>query len=178
MNGVQQDRRGWLIRGVGRTAAMACAALLPRLASALDAPTGKVILTVTGALKERNDGEAASFDITLLDRLPRHSFSTKTPWYPQARKFSGVRVADLLKALGAQASSVKAVALNDYRVEMPLDELVRHGALIASQLDDKPIPVRDKGPLLIIFPFDDAPELRTAVHYSRAIWQLRTLELR
>ncbi len=70
------------------------------------------------------------------------------------------------------------MALNDYRVEIPVEDLVRHGAMIASQLDGKPIAVRDKGPLLIIYPFDDRPELRTAVHYSRAIWQLKGLEFR
>ena len=38
--------------------------------------------------------------------------------------------------------------------------------------------VRDKGPLVIVYPFDDRPELRTALYYGRAIWQLRSLELR
>lgn len=157
---------------------MASAALLPRVAGAIDRPAGRVILTLTGALSVRNDAEGASFDMALFDRLPQHSFSTTTPWYPQARRFTGVLVADLLKAVGAHATSVKAVALNDYRVEIPVDDLTRHGAMIASLLDDKPIAVRDKGPLLIIYPFDDRTELRTAVHYSRAVWQLRSLELR
>jgi hypothetical protein len=40
------------------------------------------------------------------------------------------------------------------------------------------MPVREKGPLVIIFPFSDRPELRNAVQYSRAVWQLRSLELR
>ena len=151
---------------------------MPGAARALDRPAGKVILTVTGAMSVRNDGDSASFDSALLDRLPQHTFSTKTPWYPQPRKFSGVLVVELLKAVGSQATGLHAVALNDYRVDIPVDELTRYGAMIATQLDDKPIAVRDKGPLLIIYPFDDKPELRTAVYYSRAIWQLRSLELR
>ena len=157
---------------------MPCAALWPLPGAALDRPAGKVILTVTGTLNVRNEAEAAVFDQALLDQLPQHSFSTKTPWYPEARKFSGVLLSDLLKAVGAQGTTLKAAALNDYRVEIPIEDLVRHGAMIASQLDGKPIAVRDKGPLLVIYPFDDKPELRTAVHYSRAIWQLKSLELR
>ena len=156
----------------------ACAALPPLAAEALDRPAGKVILTVTGPLNVRNVAKAAVFDLALLDQLPQHSFSTRTPWYPEARKFSGVLVSDLLKAVGAQGTTLKAVALNDYRVEIPVEDLVRHGAMIASELDGKPIAVRDKGPLLIMYPFDDQPELRTAVHYSRAIWQLKGLEFR
>jgi hypothetical protein len=38
--------------------------------------------------------------------------------------------------------------------------------------------VREKGPLVIIYPFDDQPELRSALRYSRAIWQLRSIEIR
>ena len=165
-------------KNVAGAAALTCAALWPLPAAALDRPAGKVILTITGTLSVRNEAEAAVFDLALLDQLPQHSFSTRTPWYPDARKFSGVLLSDLLKAVGAQGTILKAVALNDYRVEIPVEDLVRHGAMIASQLDGKPIAVRDKGPLLIIYPFDDKPELRTAVHYSRAIWQLKGLELR
>jgi len=178
MNGLKNGRWQLRVQSVANALVWACAALLPLPAVALDRPAGKVILTVTGMLNVRNDAEGAVFDLALLDQLPQHSFSTKTPWYPEARKFSGVLLGDLLKAVGAQGTTLKAVALNDYRVEMPIEDLVRHGAMIASQLDGKPIAVRDKGPLLIIYPFDDKPELRTAVHYSRAIWQLRGLELR
>ena len=83
-----------------------------------------------------------------------------------------------MKALDSQATSVRALALNDYRADIPTDDLIRYGAMIASRLDDKLIAVRDKGPLLIIYPFDAQPELRSAIHYSRAVWQLKGLELR
>lgn len=155
---------------------LACAS---RPALALDAPAGKVVLTVSGALANPNDNGAASFDIALLQTLPQHSFSTKTPWYARPRKFTGVLLGDLLAAVGAPAgATLRAVALNDYRVEIPADDVQRHGVMLAYLLDDQPMAVREKGPLVVIYPFDDKPELRTAVHYSRAIWQLRRLELR
>jgi hypothetical protein len=178
MNGSQQIRRRFLIRFAGTAGALACATLLPTAARALDRPTGKVVLTVTGPLTVRNDGAAAAFDMALFERLPQHSFSTKTPWYPQPRKFTGVPVRDLLHAVGSTAGTVRAVALNDYRADMPIDDLVDNGAMIAYLLDDQPIPVREKGPLVIIYPFAERADLRDAVHYSRAVWQLRRLELR
>ncbi len=150
-----------------------------RPAHALDAPAGKVLLTVTGTLANPNDNGAASFDLALLQTLPQHIFSTKTPWYAKPRKFTGVLLLDLLTAAGAaKGATLKAVALNDYRVDIPADDIAKHGAMLAYLLDDQPMSVRDKGPLVVIYPFDDKPELRTAVHYSRAIWQLRSLELR
>ena len=156
---------------------LVCGALPIGTALALDAPKGPVLLSVSGALKHTNESGAASFDLALLQTLPQSSFSTKTPWYPQARKFTGVLVRDLMEALGSQATTMRAVALNDYRAEMPIVELIQNGAMIAWLLDDQTMPVREKGPLVIIFPFSDRPELRNAVHYSRAVWQLRRLEL-
>ena len=163
----------------GIAAATLAVALSALPVQALDPPTGKVLLTVSGRLTHTNDDGAASFDLALLQTLPRHSFSTKTPWYMQPRKFDGVLLRDLLAAVGAPPdAAIRAVALNDYRVDIPGDDSVKHGAMLAYLLDDKPMSVREKGPLVIIYPFDDQPELRTAVHYSRAIWQLRSLELK
>ena len=154
------------------------AALWPWRASALEAPAGKVILTVSGNVANGNDNGNASFDLAMLQKLPQHSFSTRTPWYPQPRKFSGVLLRDLLVAVGATGGTLKAVALNDYRVDIPAEDVARYGPMVACLLDDAPMAVRDKGPLVVIYPFDDKPELRTAVHYSRAIWQLRAIEVK
>jgi len=146
-------------------------------AAALDPASGKVVLTVTGKIATRNTPDAAAFDVALLEQLPRLSFTTKTPWYPKPRKFTGVLLRDVLKAAGAAPGKVNAAALNDYRVEIPADDIAQGDAMLAYLLDDQPMTVREKGPLVIIYPFDDKPELRTAVHYSRAIWQLRSLEV-
>jgi hypothetical protein len=169
-------RRGAIL---GLVAACLLGGLVAPPAHALDAPTGKVLLTVSGALANANDNGAASFDLALLQKLPQSSFSTRTPWYAQPRKFSGVLLRDLLAGVGAApGATIKAVALNDYRVDIPVEDAARHGAMLAYLLDDKPMSVREKGPLVIIYPFDDQPALRDAVHYSRAIWQLRSLELK
>lgn len=145
---------------------------------ALDAPTGKVVLTVSGTVQHRNAPEGASFDMPMLEKLPQHSFSTKTPWYPQAHKFTGVRLRDVLAAAGARGTVINAVALNDYRVEIPGEDAARTDVIVAYLLDDKPMTVRERGPLFVIYPFDDNPDLRNAVYFSRAIWQLRTLDVK
>lgn len=164
-----------------RRLALACtlaagSACLP--AHALEAPAGKVLLTVSGDIEHRNSPEGASFDLAMLEKLPQASFSTKTPWYPEPRKFTGVALRDLLAAVGARGKTLKAIALNDYRVDIPVDEALRHDVMIAYRLDDKPMLVRDKGPLVVIYPFDSRPELKSVINYSRAAWQLRALELR
>jgi hypothetical protein len=70
------------------------------------------------------------------------------------------------------------VALNDYWVELPFDDAQRVDVILARLIDDRPMAVRDKGPLFMIYPFDERPDLRNPVYYNRSAWQLRTIEVR
>jgi hypothetical protein len=151
--------------------------LAPRSAAALDLPEGPVVLTLSGRLRQPNRGAVAAFDMPMLERLPQSSFSTRTPWYAQARRFTGPLLRDVLSAAGNQGSLIRAGALNDYRVDIPVDDAQRYDVLVARLLDDKPMTVRDKGPLFIIYPFDQNASLRNAVYFSRCAWQLNAIEL-
>lgn len=146
-------------------------------AQALDAPTGAVVLTLQGRVRMPNDGQRAQFDMAMLEALPQRTHLTKTPWYAQPRRFTGPLLRDVLSAAGAQGSNLRLVALNDYQVDMPMEDAMRHNVIIARLMDDKPMTVRDKGPLFIIYPFDAQPELRSAIYYGRSAWQLRTIEV-
>jgi hypothetical protein len=155
-----------------------CLAALPfAQAWALDVPSGPVVLTVSGRLRLANAGAQAQFDMEMLEKLTQHSFVTRTPWYSMPRKFTGPLLRDVLAACGAQGSNVRATALNDYRVDLPFEDAQRFDVLVARLLDDKPMAVRDKGPLFIIYPFDSSAELRNTVYYSRSAWQLKSLEV-
>lgn len=144
----------------------------------LDLPAGPVVLTVGGALRNANRDGRAAFDMAMLEKLPQVSFSTQTPWYPGPRKFTGPLLRDVLAAAGAQGRTIEARALNDYRVRIPADDSARYDVIVARLIDDKPMAVRDKGPLFLIYPFDRAPELRNSIFYGRSAWQLTHLELR
>lgn len=156
-------------------AALLLGAALP--ARALMAPTGPVVLTLRGRLRKPNVGASAEFDMAMLEALPQHSFATRTPWYTQPRRFTGPWLREVLAAAGAEGNMLRLWALNDYRVDMPFDDARRHDVLLARLLDGRPMAVRDKGPLFVIYPFDDRPELRSAVYYSRSAWQLRTIDV-
>lgn len=151
--------------------------LAPCPASALDGPEGPVVLSLSGRLRQPNRGAVAAFDMAMLERLPQASFSTRTPWYAQARRFTGPLLRDLLSAVGSHATLMRAGALNGYRVDIPVDDAMRYDLLVARLLDDKPMSVRDKGPLFIIYPFDQHASLRNALYYSRCAWQLNTIDL-
>jgi hypothetical protein len=147
-------------------------------AQALEAPSGPIVLTLSGQLRHPNDGNQAQFDMAMLERLPQTSFSTRTPWYAQPRQFTGPLLRDVLRAAGAHGTQLTARALNDYRVTIPFEDAQRFDLIIARLLDGAPMPVRDKGPLFVVYPFDAQPELRNAVYYSRSAWQLRSIDVR
>jgi len=152
------------------------AGLAPR-ASALDVPTGTVVLSISGSLSLANREGRADFDMAMLERMPQRSLHPETPWYAAARSFSGPLLRDVLAAAGAKGKTLRLVALNDYRVEVPFDDAQRYDVVVARQLDGKPMSVREKGPLFVMYPFDSQPQLRNAVYFSRCVWQLRSIEL-
>ena len=67
--------------------------------------------------------------MAMLERLPQHSFVTRTPWYATPRKFTGPLLRDVLAACGAQGSNLRATALNDYRVDLPFEDAQRFDVL-------------------------------------------------
>ena len=151
--------------------------LAPAAQAAADQPKGPVVLSVSGKPGESARGKPALFDMAMLERLPQTSFSTPTPWYAQPRKFTGPLLREVLAVAGARGSLVRAVALNDYRVDIPFDDVQRYEVLLARLLDDKPMPVRDRGPLFIIYPFHQHASLRNPLYFSRCAWQLKAIEV-
>ncbi|MCA3450202.1 MAG: molybdopterin-dependent oxidoreductase [Rhodobacter sp.] len=141
-------------------------------AESLPAPQGDVILTVSGAITNTNDDGLARFDMALLDGLPRHSFATSTIWTEGVDTYEGVLLTDLLKALGATGTNVLAKALNDYEITFPVADATAEGPLLAYRANGKPMSIREKGPIWMIFPYDDVEAFRTEQTYSRSIWQL------
>lgn len=152
-------------------------AWLPGAAWALEAPKGKVVLTISGKLGAPNRGDKAVLDIAMLAALPQKTFTTMTPWEKSPVKFSGPLLRDVLAAVKAQGTVLKAVALNDYKITIPLEDTTRFDMVLAHRMNDRPIPVRTKGPLFIVYPFDSNPTLQSSTYYERSIWQLGGLEI-
>lgn len=157
---------------------LALSALLSLPAIALDAPTERPVLTISGAIGAKNAGALARFDMKMLEALPQHSFTTRTPWYDRPVKFTGPLLVDVLAAVEAKGDKIMATAINDYTITIPMVDIKTHKVILARLLDDKPMPVREKGPLFVIYPFDSDAALRTSTYYERSIWQLKALEVR
>jgi hypothetical protein len=155
----------------------AVGALLPRSSAALEPPTGTPLLTVTGRVGVTNGAAGALFDRAMLDGLPTGRFVTATTWDPEVRTFTGPWIRDLLTALRANGRSMKITALNDYSVTMPVAADQPFQPILASRIDGQPIPVRNKGPLWVMYDFGSDPALRTDLYQARAIWGVKSIEV-
>ena len=141
-------------------------------ASALDSPSGQVILNVSGKITVFNAGNSAEFDLAMLERMKKTGFSTTTPWFDGVTTFEGVLLRDLMEILGANGSIVVAIAANDYRANIPVSDFEDFDVILAYKKNGKYMTLRDNGPLFIVYPFDESPELNRQKYFGRSVWQL------
>ena len=160
-------------------AAALIGATMPRLAGAADTslpmPAGKVVLTISGKIGIFNVGDTAKFDREMLEALGWSSFTTSTPWYDAPVTFAGVRMAKLMQTVRADGEAVIAGSLNDYETKIPMSDFTRFDVLLALKRNGEYMPVREKGPLFIVYPYDSESELKSQKYYSRSAWQLARL---
>lgn len=135
------------------------------------------ILTIDGLSAKTANGPV-TFDLAEFEAIGMTDIETKTPWHETVTTFSGVSGNDLVSFLGVTGTEMDAVALNDYKITIPVSDLRETGLILATRKNGTPMSVRDKGPVFIIYPFDANPKLDNEVFYGRSIWQLKELRFR
>jgi len=140
-------------------------------------PASSVELVIKGDLEKTNADNEARFDISMLQALPRTEFTTMTPWDEGLQHFAGVRVSDLLKYVGAKTQDFKAVGYDDYKFDVTDVDFEKFPVIIAYEHNGHPISLRKLGPLRIIFPISDYPELADQIYEASAVWQLVEMQL-
>ncbi|XGA78670.1 molybdopterin-dependent oxidoreductase [Halomonas sp. CH40] len=143
----------------------------------LSAPSGPVLLTIRGEIQHTNAEGGAQFDEKMLATLETHTLETTTSVTDGVNQFEGFLMRDLLDWVGAEGEQVIATALNDYIVEIPLEDFYQYDVLAATHMDGEALTPRDKGPLWIVYPRDDHSELQDIRYDYRWVWQLNGLQV-
>lgn len=147
-------------------------------AEPLPAPSGPVILTVTGCIGVANAEGAARFDREMLEALPQTSVESYTDWTEGPQRFEGVLLTDLMAHIDGCGTEILARALNRYAAPIPWSDLQEFSVLLALRQNGMEMRIRDKGPIWIIYP-DPYPSLaQVGPHNDKMVWQLETLEVR
>lgn len=144
------------------------------LASPVFAQSEPIILTIDGEIA---GGHPVNFTRSELIALGSGTITTSTPWSEGTPTFEGVPMSVLLADVGATGSTAEVLALNNYKTAIPVSDFSEYPVILALKQDDNFLSVRNKGPLFIIYPFDDSPELAADIYYSRAAWQVRSITI-
>lgn len=141
-------------------------------------PKGKVILTIFGKLNNANHEGSARFDRDMLMKVKQSTIETETPWTVGLNKFEGPSIKDIIDLVGSKGEEIVATALNGYIITIPFNDIQKYPVILALKKNEEILSVRKKGPIWVIYPWTDQPELKNSLYHSRAIWQVESLEVR
>lgn len=138
---------------------------------------GEVRATQAVHLRVRAGGEAAPLDLSAaaLWSLGRREVLTSVPWEPVRRRWAGVSLREVLEHAGAAGRPVRVHALNGYAAVIPWEDVVRFNPILAMTVDGQPIAMRSKGPILVIYPYDQHEALARTAYWDRAVWHVDEL---
>ncbi|WP_052877895.1 hypothetical protein [Chromobacterium subtsugae] len=133
-----------------------------------------VILTVSGQIGKWTNNKSRTYEFreSDLQALSQHAITTRTSWTPEA-VFSGPLMRDILRRVEARGGQVKFVALNDYAYTVSRDELEKYNVILARSFNHKPMAIKERGPLWLMYPLPDMPaEERGPLLDAKLIWQV------
>jgi hypothetical protein len=146
-------------------------------ADAVPAPQGRPALSITGRIGATNADGEMRVDQAALDRLGLLEMNVNDPWAKQRLALQGVWLRDLValaKPLPG-ATSLHLTALDDYQVDLKLDDVRADAILLASRAaDGTTLPIEDGGPTRVVFADDLAPRFSPDLW----IWNIVTIEVR
>lgn len=113
-----------------------------------------------------------------LRRLPQQTYAAMLPEEERISLWQGVPLSQLFDgAQLGQSKRLRVDALNDYSELIPLSDLNAYQPILAYRRDERYIGISERGPLFIIYPLVNHPELRTQVYFNRTVWQVSRITL-
>ena len=156
--------------------------LLGSLTAAFLMTSGTTALAENVALTVVNWGaEAPVVEYTLddLDRLTQITIVTANDFVDAPTSFAGPLARDIVSRSGGTIKGTATlVAANDYEIMVDIEEFFEYDVVMATRANGDLLSRRTKGPIWIIYPMSDHPELQDASWNARLIWQLVRMELK
>ncbi|MGH1415686.1 MAG: oxidoreductase [Pelagimonas sp.] len=144
--------------------------------AALEAPQSQPLLSVQGQISETNVDDQAQFDRAMLEAMDWQEIETFTSFTQGSHSFAGPPLLSFLEALGAQGALIRATAIDDYAVEITFEQMRKHSPIMALEQNGKPMSLRSKGPIWIVFPQTER-EAANNTFYAEMIWQLVRIDV-
>ncbi|MFR0688115.1 molybdopterin-dependent oxidoreductase [Enterobacterales bacterium AE_CKDN230030158-1A_HGKHYDSX7] len=118
------------------------------------------------------------YSLSELQALPQTEQRSMLPDETRIYRWQGVRLSTLLAGFErGEARRLRIEALNDYSALIPLSDLDTFDPILAYRRDGQFLAIAERGPLFVIYPMVDHPELRTQVYFNRTVWQVSRITL-
>lgn len=160
---------------IGSFLAAMAIALAVSLSAQAAPPRDMPILSIYPAAQETPH----MLSVSDLERYPQRSVTGFIPdVQDESAEWTGVSLGVLLEDLGEPLPArLIASAMDSYQEVIPGSDLEHHDPIIAYQRNGEYLSIAQRGPLVIMYPYGEHPELQTRVYYSRTVWQLDKLRL-
>lgn len=141
-------------------------------------PTDTPLLTISGAIGHTNAGNTIIMDRATIEQVGLVEYQVTDPFEHRPITYRGVLMRDLLTLwqVDAHAKTMKLTAINDYQVEIPLEDFSMYPVLFAMQADGAYMEVSYRGPAMIVYPIETY-EFDTRTNQRKWIWQIKSIEL-
>jgi len=127
----------------------------PPEVEALPAPTGDVILVVTGDVADPNVGDECQFDADLFDQYAVEQ-TLDDPWMGDGLEYRGMLLSDIWELCGGldDATAATMVASDGMTLDIAKEDLDVWPIMVAYQVDGEDLVDDLGGPVKLVFPAD------------------------
>lgn len=143
------------------------------------APTGPVVLTISGDISNPNVGDTLQLDMPTLERLGLVEYSVDDQQAEgRVVTFRGPTLRSILDVagVGPKATTLSARALNDYSVDIPISDANAYPVMVATTVDGARMPVEKYGPIRVVYPYG-LYDIDHNAHDPLWIWQLASIDV-
>lgn len=145
---------------------------------AIPAPKAPIILTVTGKIGAKNQGDQIAMDLPALEAVGTAEYAISDPFENRKIVYRGILMRDLLKLwqVDKSAQTLHIVAINDYIVDVPVQEMQEYPVIFALQADGQYMKPDYHGPAMLIYPLDSY-KLDPVATMKKLIWQIKSIDV-
>lgn len=141
-------------------------------------PAQEITLTVTGKVKAMNSDNAILMDRATIEAAGVVEYTVTDPFEERPITYRGVLMRDLLSLwqVNEDAKQVHLLALNDYKIDIPITEFRQYPILFALQADGVYMEPDYRGPAMLVYPVDQYEFDLIAVQRNW-IWQIKAIDI-
>ena len=143
---------------------------------ALPSPKADAIVTISGKIGTKNSGDKILMDMPTIESVGLVDYKVTDPFEKKPTVFRGVLMSDLLDLwkVDKDATQLEMVALNDYKIAVPISDLRKYPVIFAVQQDGSYMDVAKRGPAMLVYPYDNF-QFERPKYDDYWIWQIKSI---